>query len=182
MTLKNPDDRIRGESTLAYAAFLCYKNDRDLNSAYNTFMQQNETALTTMKGFVKWASQYMWQKRVNEYDSWEEVFTQREIRLKGRENAFTSETIAEELYTCCMEEMRLKQGDMTHNDISRYLNICQKIGERWDKQPDGPTVNVAIDNNISQTVKTEVVSPEIAAELGRLLALKESVVVEEEEK
>ena len=182
MSFKEPDARKRKESAIAYAAFLSYRDNRDLGVAYNTFMQDNPEALTSMKAFMKWASQFSWQKRVNEYDAMQDMFTQRETRLKSRENAFTAETIAEELYTCCMEEMRLKQGDMTHRDVAKYLDICQKIGDKWDKPDVSPvTVNVDNNNTISQTVKTEVIDPETAAAVGKILALKASEQTETEE-
>lgn len=178
--MKDPDARLKSEQKLAYAAFLCYRDERDLNTAYNLFMQNNPEAFTSMKAFVKWASINDWQRRVNAYDAEQELFTKQTIRRKGIENSLTAESVAQELYTTCLEEMRLKQGEMTHRDISKYLDICQKINERWVKQPDAPTVNVNVEQNVEQTVKTEQIDPEIAAEIGRLLALKESVAVEEE--
>ena len=180
MSFKEPDARKRKEPAIAYAAFLAYRDNRDLSEAYNVFMQDNSDALTSMKAFMKWASVWGWQKRVNEYDAMQDMFTQRETRLKGRQNAFTAETIAEELYTCCMEEMRLKQGDMTHRDISKYLDICQKIQERWVKQPDVSPVTVHVEQNVDQNVKTETIDPEMAAEVGKMLAMKASAQAEEE--
>lgn len=178
--MKDPDARLKSEPALAYAAFLCYRDDRDLNTAYSNFMQNSPEALTSMKAFVKWASQWSWQKRVNAYDAEQELFTKQETRRKGVVNSLTAETMAQELYTTCMEEMELKRGEMTHRDISKYLDICQKINERWVKQPDtNPVVNVNVEQNVENVVKTEQIDPEIAAEVGRLLALKESVEVEE---
>ena len=177
---KDPDTRITGETKIAYAAFLAYRDDRDLKSAYNTFMQDNPEALTTMNGFLKWSTAYRWQKRVNAYDAEQDLFTKQEIRRKGLDNSLTSEQIATELYTTCMEEMELKRSDMTHRDIGKYLDICQKINDKWVKQPDMvPTVNVNVEQNVENTVKTEAIDPEIAAAVGKLIALKESVVVEE---
>ena len=178
LTFSDPCKRLPNESKTAYNAFLEYKSERKLEIAYNNFMQNNSEALTSMKGFLKWASQFNWQKRVNDYDAMQDMFTQRETRLKSREYAFTAETIAEELYTCCMEEMRLKQGDMTHKDIAKYMDICQKIGDKWDK-PDVSPVTVNVDQNVSQTVKTEAIDPEMAAEIGKAMALKASQQIEE---
>lgn len=166
MTMKNPDDKIRGESALAYAAFIHYRDERDLNTAYSNFMQSNVDALTSMNAFVKWASTYNWQRRVNKFDDWQELRDKREIRLLARENTFTAETMAQELYTCCMEEMRLKQGDMTHRDISKYMDICQKIGERSDKKPEVSPVTVNVEQTVAQTVD---VSDEVLMALGKKL-------------
>ena len=179
---KDPDTRIKSEPALAYAAFVCYKNNRNLTEAYNVFMQENPEALTSMKAFVKWASVYNWQRRVNEYDSQQEMFTRQETRRMGIENSLTSEKMAQELFATVKDEIELKKGEMTHNDMARYLNICVKINEKWIKQPDAsPVVNVNVDNNISQTVKTEPIDPEIAQAVGKLLALKESKQVDEDD-
>ena len=100
----------------------------------------------------------------------------------GIENSLTSEKMAQELFATVKDEIELKKGEMTHNDMARYLNICVKINEKWIKQPDAsPVVNVNVDNNISQTVKTEPIDPEIAQAVGKLLALKESKQVDEDD-
>ena len=181
MSFKEPDGRKQKEPALAYRGFLAYRDDRDLNEAYNTFMQDNPEALTSMKVFCKWASLWSWQQRVNEYDSHQELFDRQETRRIGLENSLTAETMAQELYTTCMEEMQLKRGDMTHRDIAKYMDICQKIGERWSKQPDASPVTVNVEQNVDQTVKTETIDPEIAAEIGKALAVKasEQTVIEE---
>lgn len=179
MNLKYADDKLQKETRLAYAAFLCYRDDRDLKEAYNAFMQDNAEALTSMNAFLKWASTYDWQRRVNEYDAQQEMFEQREMRQLSRKNAYTAETIAEELYTCCMEELRLKQGEMTHKDIAKYMDICYKIGEKWEK-PDVSPVTVNVEQKVEQKVETEKIDPETVAELGRLLALKASIPADAE--
>lgn len=172
---KDPDARMKSEPVLAYAAFQCYRENRDLSEAYNLFMQNNTDALTSMKVFVKWASQWSWQRRVNAYDAEQEMFTKQATRRAGIENSLTAEKMAEELYATCMDEMRLKQGDMTHRDISKYMDICQKINDRWVKQPDTtPVVNVNVEQNVEQTVKTETIDPATAAEVGRIIALRQS--------
>jgi hypothetical protein len=173
--MKDPSARQKSENALAYAAFLAYKEARDLEIAYKNYMQDNTDALTSLKVFVKWASHNSWQKRVNEIDAEQEMFTKQATRRTGIENSLTAEKMAEELYATCMDEMRLKQGEMTHRDISKYMDICQKINDRWIKQPDTiPVVNVNVEQNVEQTVKTETIDPEMAVEVGRLIALKQS--------
>lgn len=156
---------MRSEPALAYKAFMVYRDERDFQKAYNNFMLHNNDALTSLKTFTGWASKWDWQRRVNGYDAQQELFDQRETRMLGRKNAFTSETIAEELYTCCMEEMRLKQGDMTHKDIAKYMEICQKIGDRWVKQPDVSPVTV----NVEQNVNTVDIPDDVLKALGKKL-------------
>ena len=182
MSFKEPDARKRKEPAIAYAAFLAYRDNRDLGEAYNIFMQDNSEALTSMKAFCKWASVWSWQARVNDYDAQQELFGRQETRRLGLTNSLTAETMAQELYTTCMEEMNLKRGDMTHRDIAKYMDICQKINDRWVKQPDVSPVTVNVKQNVEQNVKTETIDPEVAAEVGKALALKASMqakVVEE---
>ena len=93
---------MKSEPKLTYKAFLEYRDNRDFQAAYENFLQHNLDAQTSMKMFTHWASRWEWQRRVNEYDAQQELFDQRETRLLGRKNAFTAETLAEELYTCCM--------------------------------------------------------------------------------
>jgi len=169
--MKNPRDTIKGESKVAYAAFLAYVDNRDLESAYGSFMQSNPNALTTMKAFLKWASRFKWQARVNAIDADDELTITRETRREGLGNSLTAEQVAKELYTTCMEEMELKKGDMTHRDIGKYLDIATKIGERWNKQPETPVV-VNVDNNISQTVD---IDPELLRALGRKLVEEDEI-------
>lgn len=168
MTFKEPDAKMRNEPKQAYAAFLIYRDERDLNKAYNIFMQENPSALTTMKAFVGYASKWDWTRRCNDYDDQQALFTKQETRRMATSNALTAESMAEELYITCMEEMELKRGDMTHRDIAKYMDICQKINERWVTQPEA-AVNVTVNNEI-QTVD---VPDDVLKALGRKLVEEE---------
>ena len=163
--MKNPRDTIKGESKVAYAAFLAYVDNRDLESAYGSFMQSNPNALTTMKAFLKWASRFKWQARVNAIDADDELTLTRETRREGLGNSLTAEQVAKELFTTVMEEVELKRGEMTHNDMTKYLKIATDINSRWVTKPEAPVV-VNVDNNISQTVD---IDPELLKAIGRKL-------------
>lgn len=164
MELKYADDRLPKEPRLAYASFICYRDERDLKIAYENYMSQNPDALTSMKAFLKWAATWDWQKRVNAYDAQEDLFTTQKTRREGLNNSLTAEEVAKELFVTCMEEMKLRKADLSHRDIGKYLDIATKINDRWVKQPEPQTVV-----NVNQTVNTVDVPDDVLRRLGRKL-------------
>ncbi|MCK4518244.1 hypothetical protein KAT92_05705 [Candidatus Babeliales bacterium] len=164
MTKDRQDSILKGESPMEYAAFLEFVDERDLKKAYNGFMQNNPAALASFKNFVSWASQHLWQARVNDIDAENELVIVRETRRAGLDNNLTAEAVSKELFQTCVEEMQLRKADLTHKDIGKYLDIATKINDRWvDKSKDSPNVVV----NVDQSNTTVDVPEELLRRLGK---------------
>lgn len=84
---KFPVDRLSGETTLAYRAFMIYcllgdgKGKRSVNKAYNVHMGRdiNSTESQASRQWKTWSVQHRWAQRVVAYD---EAIVQLEFTLK----------------------------------------------------------------------------------------------------
>lgn len=169
MSTDRPDSRIAGEDRLAYAGFLCFNDERDLEAAYKEFMQNNSGALNSFKQFLGWASRYRWQERVNAIDAEAELATVRETRRAGLGNNLTAEEMYKELTKTCMEEFQLHRSELAHKDIIGYLKIANDINARWQKKDDAPQVVV----NVEQSNTTVDIPEEVLHEIGKRIVTEE---------
>ena len=160
--------RLTNESNLQYAAFEAYLAERSLEKAYLLYMQVTPSALTSITKFHEWAATYHWQRRVNTFDSEEELRITNETRKLAINNGLSAEAIAKELYSICLEEIQLHRSEMEHRDIGQYLEIANKIGDKWQKKD--PVVVV----NQNQSQDTIEISEEALKELGKSLIKDES--------
>ena len=165
----NPTIRQKGESIQAFAAFEAYNADRRIPAAYNNFMSANPDALTTIKGFISWASKYEWQARVNLGDIMEELEIRRQTRVMGGTNSRTAEEISKELMAVCMDEFDLRKDQMTPADIARFMKIGVGVNDRWIAK-NQPSVIVNVDSSATATIE---VSDEVLRELGKKMSEKQ---------
>lgn len=166
MSIKTKGVKKHKESILALSAYEAYKTTRNIEEAYNLFMQDNPDALTTIKKFVQWGSENSWQSRINEFDAEEDLRITQATRRTALGNSLTAEEMYEELITTCMEEFQLHRSEMSHRDIAKYLKIADDIAARWGKG-DSPYVVVNVDKNngVNQTIVD--VPEEVLKRLGK---------------
>lgn len=171
MSIKTKGVKKHKEGMLALSAYEAYKTTRDIEKAYNLYMQENADALTSLKMFVGWASEHSWQERVNQFDAEEGLRITQETRRVGLSNALTAEEMCAELTKTCMEEFQLHKSEMKHSDIAKYLKIADDIAARWGRN-DTPQVIVNVDGDHPDTVEIDA---ETLRRIGRGMAMEDDV-------
>jgi len=171
MAIKTKGVKKHKESSDALSAYEAYKTTRNIEKAYNQYMQENHDALTTMKMFVRWASDHSWQERINRFDAEEELRITQETRRAGLSNSLTAEDMCAELTKTCMEEFELHRSEMKHSDIVKYLKIADDIAARWARiDAHAPQVVVNVDGERKDAV---VVDEETMRRIGREMAMED---------
>lgn len=167
MPIKTKGVKKHKEGIHARSAYEAYKTTRNIEEAYNLYMQENVSALTTLKKFISWASENSWQERVNRADAEEELQITQATRRAGLSNSLTAEELGAELMQTAREEMELKRGDMNHRDIARYMSIAVDINKRWSNV-DMPHLVV----NVGDGADTVDIDPDVLRKIGREMVLE----------
>lgn len=142
---------VKKDGVLRDAAFEAYKVTRNVEEAYKIYLQDNPAAQTTIKAFIRWASDDNWISRLNDMDVEDELQITQATRRAGLSNSLSAEELAAELMQTAKEEMELKRCDMNHRDIARYMTIATKICERWCPNPE-PQLSVVVNNDVNQSI------------------------------
>ena len=168
MPIKTKGVKKHKESAHALSAYEAYKTTRDIEQAYNLYMQENAGALTSLKKFISWASEYSWQERVNKLDAEDELRIVQATRRAGLSNSLTAEQMCAELTRTCMEEFQLHRGEMKHADIAKYLKIADDIAARW-AGGESPSVIINMDGVRDDFIDLD---PEMLRRIGREMSME----------
>jgi hypothetical protein len=144
--MTNPWQRIEGEGTQAFDAFLCYlylePRERSIDKAYSDAQPPQKPRKSTAKNpraskhWNDWAVQFKWVERANAYDDYLaalQFVTRQELEMaKAREAVLRRENI-QNLERGLAEELIERAREMLRLPITR--KVANKDGEGFTIEP-----------------------------------------------
>ena len=162
--------RQPGETPAAYQAFDLYLMLGKARKV-TTVMDLTQTSYKTL---MSWTKKYQWKKRSKDYD----VMKTEEMRVKLEEEVMVHRVRQlhigkglQELASKGSEMLMENVEDLSAQDISKLADIGTKLVNLAIGSPTERTES-KVESKV--TIEVEEIDPEIAAEIGKMMAIKRS--------
>ena len=163
-------DRQLGESKAAYRLFCVY---RDLGPT-RTYKDVAEYCSRNPGVISGYASKFQWKKRAEAYDDHKRRIMQERLRTEILEARIRQQALGELMQDTAKKGIELLKDDLGEIKPADLIRLGE-IGAKLEANALGSPTEIIREEKVGEVKHTvEVVDPEIAAELGRLIAIKKS--------
>lgn len=172
-----PWDRQPGEPEKTFSLFLRYLN---LGRTRN-YVKVAKTCEICYQTICEYANKYSWKVRADKHDVAEEEEFKIKLDTEIMQSRVRQQRIGQdmqELASCGITMLNEYPEELSAQDISKLIDIGVKI-ERLALNSSTEITETKIDAKVE--VKTEYISPELAAKIGKELAIEQSEKVDDGE-